>query len=268
MKTTQIYLPDKQAIAFYLEKATPEFWDKHWQTDQLQEVIRRTKDGGLFIPAVKRRLPPGSTVLEGGCGRGQIVHALQYQGYKAIGIDFAAQTIQNIREAAPELDVRVGDVRALELPDGSLDGYVSVGVIEHFWDGYDAIAKEMYRTLKVGGFLFVSFPYLSPLRKLKIKLRQYPFSESSTLDDRREQFYQFALDAARVQADLETLGFEPKEQVTYDGIKGFKDEVMLFKPYLQQVYDGKRGQRWRQRLNDIFLPFASHCALLVLKKAR
>lgn len=268
MITTKIYLPDKQALAFYREKATAEFWDKHWSVGDLQTVLLNAKDDGLFVPLVKIYLAKESVVLEGGCGTGHIVRALQYQGYKAIGVDFASETIKSIKEAIPELDVRLGDVRALDFPDASLDGYLSVGVIEHFWEGYEAIMKEMYRTLKTGGFLFVSFPYMSPLRRLKVALRMYPFKESAALNDQQEQFYQFALAAEKVQADLESLGFQLKERLTYDGIKGFKDEVAFFKPCLQQVYDGKRAQQWRWRMDRFFLPFASHCALLVLQKIR
>lgn len=267
MNSIQIYLPDKRAIAFYRERATAEFWDKHWQTDKLQEILRGATDDGLFIPVIKRYLPSNSAVLEGGCGMGHIVHALKFQGYRAIGIDFASQTIQKIKEAIPELDVRVGDVRALELPDGSLDGYVSVGVIEHFWEGHQAIITEMCRTLRVGGFLFISFPYLSPLRRLKIFFRRYPSAHKHELDSRADTFYQFALSAHRIRADLEALGFHMKEFLTYDGIKGFKDEVAPFRPFLQEIYDGKRAQGWRRSLDWIFKPFASHCALLVLQKA-
>jgi SAM-dependent methyltransferase len=266
MITTQIYLPDKHALAFYREKATSEFWDDHWSSADLETVLRRSKDDGLFIPAVKRYLPKGSVVLEGGCGMGQIVHALQYQGYNAIGIDFASKTIKNIKEAAPELDVRFGDVCNLDLPDDSLDGYISVGVIEHFWEGYQTIFDEMRRTLKPGGYLFVSFPFLSPLRKLKIALRQYTAQNSLSLAVEQERFYQFALDAAQVQVELETLGFKFVERVNYDGIKGLKDEVSFFKPILQEIYDGKRGQRWRGRLNQFLLPFAAHMALMVMQK--
>lgn len=268
MTTTKIYLSDKQALAFYYEKATPEFWDKHWSAADLQTVLRNSRDDRLFIPAVKRYLPKESVVLEGGCGMGHIVHALQYQGYKAIGVDFAPATIKNIKQAVPELDVRLGDVRALDLPDDSLDGYVSVGVIEHFWDGYEPIVKEMHRTLNIGGFLFVSFPYMSLLRKLKVALRMYPFQKSAALNDQQEQFYQFAFTASKIQADLETLGFELKERLTYDGIKGFKDEVALFKPWLQEIYDRKRGNRLRPHLDKLFKPFAAHMALLVLQKMR
>jgi SAM-dependent methyltransferase len=268
MNTTLVYLHDKQAIAFYREQATPEFWDKHWSAAILQTVLRNSKDDGLFIPLVKKYLPKESIVLEGGCGMGHIVHALQYQGYKAIGVDFASETIKNVKVAIPELDVRLGDLRALELSNASLDGYVSVGVIEHFWDGHAKIVKEMYRTLRMGGFLFISFPYLSPLRRLKIFLRIYPVARKQELDSRADTFYQFALSAPSIQSDLEALGFQMKEFLTYDGIKGFKDEVTLFRQFLQEVYDGKRALRWRSRLDWLFKPFASHCALLVLQKVK
>lgn len=266
MKTQQYYISDKHAVAFYREQATPEFWDKLWSTTDLQSQLRSSLDDGRFIPLVKKYLPARSLVLEGGCGTGHIVHALQYQGYTAIGIDYAEKTIQNIKAAVPELDVRVGDVRALDLSDASLDGYISVGVIEHFWEGYPPILKEMQRTLKPGGFLFISFPFLSPLRKLKILLHQYPVRTSSVMEEQQESFYQFGLNAQQVQTELERLGFKLIDRTNYDGIKGFKDEIRLFRGLLQSIYDGKRAQRLYPYLNRILLPFSAHMALLVMQK--
>ena len=130
-----VYFQDIDALAFYKAQATPDFWDHHWQIEDLRNSIISCTYDSTFIPAVKSHLPTGSTVLEGGCGLGQLVHALQCQGYRAIGVDFAASTVQRINDEVPELDVRIGDVRALELKDGELDGYVSAGVIEHFWEG-------------------------------------------------------------------------------------------------------------------------------------
>lgn len=266
MPSSQVYLSDKHAVAFYHEKADAEFWDKHWKREQLQEIVRGVKDDGRFIPLVKKYLPKQSLVLEGGCGLGYLVHALQYQGYRAIGVDFAAQTIKKIKEVVPELDLRYGDVCALDIPDASLDGYISVGVIEHFWDGYSEIVQEMYRTLKTDGFLFVSFPYLSPLRKLKIFLNQYLVQETADMCDQQEKFYQFALDVAKVRDVFETFGFQLQEQVTYDGIKGFKDEVKFLRNWLQGVYDGRRVRWLRPHIDKLLKPVASHMVLLVLQK--
>lgn len=268
MNTLRIYISDKRALAYYQEKATAEFWDRHWSTTDLQNVLRSSKDDGLFIPLVKKYLPKDSVVLEGGCGMGHIVHALQYQRFKAIGVDFAVQTIKKIKEAVPELDVRIGDVRRIDLADASLDGYVSAGVIEHFWEGYEAILNEMQRTLKIGGILFISFPYLSPLRQLKILLRLYPFARKGNMDAQVNNFYQYALSSSKVQADIEALGFQMLQFIKNDGIKGFKDEVTFLKPILQKVYDGKRCQSLRYIFDLILRPFAAHCAVLVLRKIK
>jgi SAM-dependent methyltransferase len=262
----RVYLTDTQALAWFHRPATPDFWDGHWRIDDLRRYLLASTDDGLFIPTVRRHLPPGSTVLDGGCGRGQLVHALQVNRYRAVGIDFAGRTVQAIHQAMPELDVRVGDVRALPLADGSLDGYLSVGVIEHFWGGYGPILAEIQRTLRPGGFLFVSFPHLSPLRRWKVNLRAYPTGTKAQYEDCQNAFYQFGLRAGQVQRDLERLSFRLVERRTYDGIKGFKDEVTWLKPWLQPIYDGKRGHRLRRHLDRWLKHFASHCVLLVMRK--
>ncbi len=189
MKSKQIYLPDKQALAYYREKASPEFWDRHWSEADLQGLLQGSTNDGFFAPIVERHLPLGSTILEGGCGIGQIVSALHNLAYKAIGVDIAPETVRMVKEVVPELDIRLGEVRNLELPDSSLDGYISAGVIEHFWEGHMEIAREMHRTLKVGGILFISFPYMSPLRRLKAALNSYPSIDSNLLNDQVDQFY-------------------------------------------------------------------------------
>ena len=62
----------------------------------------------------------------------QIVYSLKKQGFEAIGLDFAPQTINYLQEVAPELDIRLGDARSLPFENESFDGYWSLGVIEHF----------------------------------------------------------------------------------------------------------------------------------------
>lgn len=262
----RVYVQDKQALAYFERKATPEFWDNHWKSYDLRNSILACTSDGDFIPLVKKYLSTGSTVLEGGCGWGQLVQALRYQGYKAIGIDFAEKTIRKIKEVVPELVVRVGDVRNLPIENDKLDGYVSVGVIEHFWEGYYQIFAEMKRTLREGGFLFISFPYMSPLRRLKVKLRSYPISDTQVLEEQKGTFYQFAFNWKTVLQNLQQFGFILREAKPFGGIKGFKDELIWFKPWLQPIYDGKTYQRIRPHLDKFFKHFASHCILLVMQK--
>ena len=117
-----------------------------------------------------------------------------------------------------------------------MDGYISVGVIEHFWDGYDEIILEMSRTVRQGGYIFVSFPYMSPLRRFKNKLRLYQRDNSNGVNLDKNTFYQFALNPKTVIKKFKENNFVLIETYSFDGIKGFKDEirifVILFKKYM------------------------------------
>ena len=163
------------------------------------------------------------------------------------------------------------DWRTLEIwlfKDNEYDGYISGGVIEHLLEGYETILSEMKRVINPGGFLFLSFPYMSPTRKLKAAIMIYQCHFSNELEQEKHKFYQFALHIDKVLVDLREPGFDPKQIKTFDGIKGFKDELTWLKPVLQPIYDGKILQRIRPLLDVIFKPLASHCALLVLRNEK
>jgi SAM-dependent methyltransferase len=265
---SQIYLTDKGALAYFGKKSTPQFWDQHWEIEDFRKHVLSCTSEGLFLPFVKEYLPQRSRILEGGCGRGRIVNALNHHGYNCVGVDFAEKTVAKVNDAVPRLDVRVGDVRNLPFDNSEFDGYISGGVIEHFWDGYDDILSEMSRVLRKGGLLFVSFPYMSPIRKLKAIMMMYQRHFSDELEEIIDTFYQLALDQENVLEDFRKAGFISIKKKTFDGIKGFKDELTWFKPVLQPIYEGKILQGIRPYLDALFKPFASHCALLVLKNEK
>lgn len=263
----KIYSSQRKSLVFIENKATSEFWDKHWEVDGLRKQIINSKNS-WFIEIMKKYLPgEKGIILEGGCGRSHLVHAIKYQGYNVVGIDFAEKTVMRVNEAVPEIDVRLGDVRKLPFKDGEISGYWSIGVIEHFWEGYDNIINEMKRVIRSGGYLFITFPYMSPLRRLKAFINLY----DNKLDkDMLDKFYQFALDPKMVIDDLNGLGFTLKEQVPFDGLKGFKDEVSLLQKPLQKLYDYNGTDpfiiKMKKYLDMLFKPLASHCILLVFQK--
>jgi SAM-dependent methyltransferase len=93
----------------------------------------------------------------------------------------------------------------LDFPDGSFDGYWSIGVIEHFWKGYGEILAEAARVLRPKGFLFLTAPWFSPYRRRKAHSRGYAQMDFSEEPD---FFYQFALSGREVRAQLAAHGFE------------------------------------------------------------
>jgi SAM-dependent methyltransferase len=172
-----------------------------------------------------------------------------------------------LNRVAPELDIRLGDVRELPIEDASLAAYWSLGVIEHFYQGYEGIAMEMARVIRPGGYLFLTFPYMSPLRRLKARLGIYqPYDKH----DEPSGFYQFALDAKVVAEDFNKLGFQLVMQKGLSGLKGVKDEVKLVRLPLQSLYDFRgsslivRGFRWF--LDQVMSPVAGHICLMVFRR--
>lgn len=242
----------EERLVFVRAAASADFWDRHWQTGQLRKSV--TRGNGFVVNKTKKYLSPNAKILEGGCGRANTVWGLQQAGFEAVGIDFAEKTVEAINEATPEIDVRFGDVRDLPFEDTSFDGYWSLGVIEHFYEGYQSIQSEMLRVLKPGGYLFMTVPAVSPLRRLKVLLGRYPSFEPS--EELLADFYQFALTPARIVEDFEASGFKLLERHGMDGLKGLKDEVTLLKPALQALYDGKGwiARQVRSRIGKMLGP--------------
>ncbi|MDD5327109.1 MAG: class I SAM-dependent methyltransferase [Phycisphaerae bacterium] len=253
----------------YVGKAANDaYWDQHWKVEssKLKKQIR-VKDDRFIIGYTQKYLPPGTKILEGGCGMGCKVSALDYNGYDAYGVDYAKETIEKVNQYAPELKVKVGDVRDLQFPDNFFDGYWSLGVIEHFYDGYEKIVSEIFRVLKPGGYLFLTVPVISPLRRVKIKRGKYPEYKES--EEMRGNFYQFAFEPRHIINDLKSKGFSLVDVKPCDGIKGLKDEISILKPFLQYLYD-KRGRAAglaRKILDVAFRRFANHVCLFVMRKA-
>ncbi|OGH94953.1 MAG: hypothetical protein A2538_04670 [Candidatus Magasanikbacteria bacterium RIFOXYD2_FULL_41_14] len=254
-------------LVFVEKSPTAVFWDDLWTSsgDLKKQIVSVRKDN-LVCLISKKYLKTGDKVLDGGCGKGQFVYALQnYFRFDTYGVDFAEKIVAKINQTIPTLKIKLGDVRNLSFEDDFFDGYWSLGVIEHFYDGYDSILLEIRRVLKKGGFLFITFPHLSWLRKLKIKLGKY--REFVGSEDNKKDFYQFALDDHKVIEDIEKLGFVLKHSKKIDGVKGLKDEVSVTKPILRVVYNSNFLilKVIKFFLNKLLSFFSSHMILLVFE---
>jgi SAM-dependent methyltransferase len=189
-------------LVYLSERATPEFWDARWLAAGAPTKIDRSHD---VVAITRRYLSRGARILEGGCGRADKVKAMAEAGFDAIGVDFARASVEQARRNYPGLEIHCGDVRSLDFPDGTFAGYWSIGVIEHFWDGYAPILSEAARVLRQNGMLFLTAPWLSPYRRYKARNGGYAEYEYSV---EPASFYQFALSREEVAGQLEQHGFQ------------------------------------------------------------
>ena len=103
-------------------------------------------------------LRPGLDLLDVGCGPGTITAdlAVRVAPGKVIAIDAAEAPLAEARAAAAaagvEVDVRLGDVYAIDLPDDSVDVVHAHQVLQHLTDPVAAL-REMARVCRPGGLV-------------------------------------------------------------------------------------------------------------------
>jgi ubiquinone/menaquinone biosynthesis C-methylase UbiE len=112
------------------------------------------------------KLRKGDRALDVGCGSGvatrEAARCVGPSGY-VLGIDLSSGMIATAkRPKTPGVEYRVMDAESLELRDGSFDAVISLCAVMHFPTIATALA-EMYRVLRPGGRLVVSFGDGRPL---------------------------------------------------------------------------------------------------------
>lgn len=120
---------DYGVFATYLEKGALEFFDRV-------------------------NIPPGTRLLDVGCGAGQLTLPAARKGIHVTGLDLAANLVQQARTKAEAegltLQVDEGDAEALPYPDASFDVVLSlIGAM--FAPRPELVASEMGRVCTPGG---------------------------------------------------------------------------------------------------------------------
>jgi SAM-dependent methyltransferase len=205
-------------FAFYGHTPDSKFWDDVWHAKEAELLWRRAAKGWLprqFARTFERHLPTNGKLLEAGCGLGHVVLGLRARGYDAEGIDWAADTVQRLTQMRPDIPVRVGDVRALDVPDGHYAGYISLGVMEHFRDGPGVVLREAARVLRPGGVIVASVPFENAVRT-RLRRTAVPLPDGLP-------FYQFAFSKDEFCSLTRAAGFEIEEVTYYNVVSTLRD---------------------------------------------
>jgi SAM-dependent methyltransferase len=97
-------------------------------------------------------LKPGARVLEIGCATGSLLSVIREQGHEVLGVDLS-RTFVDFARTSHSLDVRLGDVRNLQLPPAHFDAVVAIGLVANLRSMSDHFAR--FRKLIRPGGLFV-----------------------------------------------------------------------------------------------------------------
>lgn len=258
-----VYDVQHKRLIFLMCAPSQGYWDGLWGPMATREHIRR---GDRFVTSeTKRVLRRGAKVVDAGCGIGATVYGLAKAGFDAHGIDNAKETIAAIKSLEPELQVRVADIRALPFDDMALDGLWSLGVIEHFYEGYDELIAESKRVLKPGGYLFLTVPIISPLKALKIRLGAIPpYDEGS----QRAAFFQFSFHPRDVASRISAQGFKLLRSYGRSGSLGLTEDLPRISRLLLLRENAKAlpARLWWRLVDTIVTPFSHHTRYFLFQK--
>lgn len=157
-------------------------WSAMWEDCNIDREVELCSKRELSVHLISvLRTLNDPLIVESGCGIGAWVLYLQQQGFgRVIGVD-------NYAPALRQMEARGGhgveaDVRHLPFDDDSVDVCLSLGVVEHFPENPSALLREMARILVPGGYMFLTVPYYTwvrrfvahPLRSIYIRLKRIP----------------------------------------------------------------------------------------------
>jgi MPBQ/MSBQ methyltransferase len=125
-----------------------EAWDKDYRTR-----------GRLFggSPCNLPAIPPGSRVLELGCGNGKTLRAMGIKGWDTTAIDYSLHAILMCRERCSSFMIHLAraDARTLPFRNNTFDASFATHIAGHLLAGERlALAKEITRVTKPGGTLY------------------------------------------------------------------------------------------------------------------
>jgi ArsR family transcriptional regulator len=152
---------DLAAVADVLEerrRRSQEFFDRHArQWDDLARTL-------LSVPEYHRclleQVPEGVSVLEIGVGTGGLLSELAARGGQVIGVDHSPAMLDEARRRLTAagisgIDLRLGEMSHLPLPDASVGCVVANMVLHHAADP-PAVLTEIRRVLVPGGLMLLA----------------------------------------------------------------------------------------------------------------
>ncbi len=152
---------------------------------QMAQARTRFLDGGWYRPLqdelcklVAALVPPGSALLDAGCGEGWYTAALaqvmEKHGGRTAGVDLSKPAIKKAARRCPGAEIAVASVYHLPAAPSSVDVLV---------DCFSPLAaEEFYRVLKSGGKFLYVVPGPRHLWELKEILYDHPYENEEKVE--------------------------------------------------------------------------------------
>ncbi len=293
LKETSSSLKDN-SINTFDEGQDHSVWNRFYKKrSPEQEISMYDFFGGRHL--LLRHVCRHGKLVEAGCGLGRYVFYLSQFGIECEGVDFSEESLQNAIEFGRQHHLPGSFLNAdiLNLPyeSNSIATYLSLGVVEHFFEGPQKALAEAFRVLRPGGIAIITTPAKSWVRHYydsrftlavaKRKLLKQPIPENkffqywytmrelkrfirdagfiiglSTITDYIYPFFEFGT-IKENNVPLIVKLFATLERHLYIPILGAQNVVVAIKPSdtMYCFISGKREAKMDD-LNDFYLPIS------------
>ena len=136
----------------------------HAHFDEIASVYDESLPGHVAAHYLRKRVafvralcPPGSAVVDVGCGTGALAQRLAEGGYRVTGVDPSAGMLEVMRSRSPQVVAVQASGTELPLDDDSIDLAITVAAMHHIAlpDAVRQTLAEMVRVTRPGGRVLV-----------------------------------------------------------------------------------------------------------------
>jgi trans-aconitate methyltransferase len=200
-----------------------------WNTelyDNAHNFVSKFGEGILSYLQPKQ----GETILDLGCGTGDLTEEIFQKGASVIGVDNSAEMIRTAKTKFPAIDFRQEDARMMNF-DMRFDAIFSNAVL-HWIKEKELVIRQMHLLLKENGRIVLEFGgkgnILQMENAIRAVLKKRGYYDNANLD-----FWYFP-SIGEYATELEKQGFRVVHAEHFDrntplkGERGMKDWFMMF----------------------------------------
>ena len=191
-----------------------------------------SKYGAGLLPYLNPKLE--ETILDLGCGTGDLTHEISLSGAKVIGVDSSAEMIKTAKSKFPEIEFHQTDAKELKF-ETPFDAIFSNAVL-HWIPEKEKVIERMYSQLKEGGRIVVEFGGKGNNEKMLKTLRDV-FTKRGYSDNAKVDFWyypsigEYAMELEK--ANFRVIHAEHFDRITpLKGEQGIRNWFQMFGDYL------------------------------------